>query len=429
MAKKDRIAIYVFADWVDLGGPIFVGTFFAERTKGHRVFSFQYAKEWVAKKNQKNLFLLDPDIDFNSYIQYPSSNKENFGMFLDSLPDRWGRILMQRQEFYDAKDEERKARKLDDIDFLPKIFDASRMGALRFKLKREGDFVDNTLAAPIPSWASLKELQASAKKLEADKNTEDIRKDLKLIFAPGTSLGGARPKANVLDENNHPWIAKFPSESDEYDKAAWEYLAYILATKAGINMSESRIKKIHGKHHTFLTKRFDRIGTERIHFASAMTMTGNNEETIKNQTPSYLHLAEFIMDRSINMRADLAQLWRRIVFSIAISNTDDHLRNHGFIIKNGGWQLSPAYDINPSIKKHGLAINIDEDSNALDFNLAKSVGDFFGLDAIEMNKILKEVLDVVKDWRVEARRIKISAEEQNRMEPAFRFDYFENEKQ
>jgi len=330
---------------------------------------------------------------------------------------------MQRQEYYNAKDETRAVKKLDDIDFLPKIFDASRMGALRFKIDKEGDFIDNTTEAPIPSWASIKELQASARKLETDENTPDIRKDLALILAPGTSLGGARPKSNVLDENNHPWIAKFPSESDDIDKALWEYLAYLLAKKAGIDMSASKVKKIHGKHYTFLTKRFDRIGAQRIHFASAMTMTQNNEETIKDKIPSYLDLAEFIMDRSININNDLAQLWRRIVFSIAISNTDDHLRNHGFIIKNGGWQLSPAYDINPSIKKNGLAINIDENSNALDFDLAKSVGEFFYLDNAQMDSILKEVLDVVKNWKVEATQIGIPSKEQNLMAPAFRFDH------
>jgi len=188
-------------------------------------------------------------------------------------------------------------------------------------------------------------------------------------------------------------------------------------------MSESKIQKIYGNHYTFLTKRFDRVGSQRIHFASAMTMTQNNAETIKDKVPSYLDLAEFIMDRSINMEKDLAQLWRRIVFSIAISNTDDHLRNHGFIIKNGGWQLSPAYDINPSTKKNGLAINIDENSNALDFNLAKSVGEYFHLDNVKMDSILKEVLDVVKNWKVEATKIGISSKEQNIMEPAFHFEY------
>ena len=198
-------------------------------------------------------------------------------------------------------------------------------------------------------------------------------------MAPGSSLGGARPKANILDENKELWIAKFPSKNDTIDKAAWEYLAYLLAKKAGINMAPCRIEKIAGNYNTFFTKRFDREKGERIHFASAMTMTGNNEDTIRDNTASYLDLAEFISNYGTNIEDNLHQLWRRIIFNIAISNTDDHLRNHGFILSNEGWILSPAYDLNPSIDKDGLALNIDTDNNALNFELAKTVGVYFRL--------------------------------------------------
>jgi len=193
---------------------------------------------------------------------------------------------------------------------------------------------------------------------------------------PGSSLGGARPKANIVDEDGNLWIAKFPSKNDVIDKEAWEYLVYRLAIDAGIEMSESKIEKVGSNHYTFFTKRFDRQGSGRIHFASAMTMTGNNEETIKTNPASYLDIAEFITNHGCNVKKNLEQLWRRIVFNISVSNTDHHLRNHGFILTEKGWILSPAYDINPSVEKIGLAINILTSDNSLDFELAKTIGEY-----------------------------------------------------
>ena len=186
-------------------------------------------------------------------------------------------------------------------------------------------------------------------------------------------------------------------------------------------MSECKIEKINGPYHTFFTKRFDREGSNRIHFASAMTMTGNNEETIKNQPASYLDIVEFIQSNGANINENLTQLWRRIIFNIAISNTDDHLRNHGFILTKEGWVLSPAYDLNPSIDKDGLALNIDMDNNALDFELAKSVGEYFRLTTTEMDQIIDEVTSVVKNWQDIAKQIGISRAEQELMASAFKY--------
>lgn len=232
-----------------------------------------------------------------------------------------------------------------------------------------------------------------------------------------------RPKANIFDTQKNLWIAKFPSRADTVDKALWEFLAYRLAIAAGINMAESKVEKISGQHHTFLTKRFDRDGEKRIHFASAMTITGNTEDTIKEAEPSYLEIVEFIENYGVDVEANLHQLWRRIVFNIAISNTDDHLRNHGFILKDKGWILSPAYDLNPSIEKDGLSLNIDMDDNALNYGLAKSVGEYFRLSEKEMNTILKEVSIAVKDWKDVARTIGIKNSEIQLMEAAFRWKY------
>lgn len=415
MAGKTDIIVY--AHWVGMPEPKCIGVLSAQQAKGRKAFSFEYDKEWIASKEQ---LLLDPDISWYSGTQYPNG-KENFGVFMDSMPDTWGRKLMTRRAAQQAREHGTPTRTLYDIDFLLGVYDESRMGALRFKLDVEGSFLDNNKAYPTPHWSNVRELQHGAAVIESGEESNDAKKWLDVLIAPGSSLGGARPKANILDDDKHPWIAKFPAQADIIDKAAWEYLAYQLALMAGIEMAESRIEKVSGKYHTFFTKRFDRLNGERIHFASAMTMTGNNEDTIKDSHASYLDLAEFIQFSGSNNDEDLHQLWKRIVFNIAVSNTDDHLRNHGFVLKENGWRLSPAYDINPSIDKDGLALNIDSSDNALSFDLAKSVGEFFQLNDLQMDKIISEVIGVTKNWKKIAAQIGISGAEQELMSKAFKF--------
>ena len=412
--KKD---IYVYAHWLGMPIPKLIGILSAHQGKGRKSFSFEYDQAWLKTKEQ---FLIDPDIGWFSGQQFPVQ-KENFGIFLDSMPDTWGRTLMKRRESQIAKEENRNANKLYDIDFLLGVFDESRMGAIRYKTDPNGPFLDFNQDFPTPPWSSIKELQHSVEIIESEKESSEVKKWLAILMAPGSSLGGARPKANILDENKHPWIAKFPSKNDTINKALWEYLAYQLAKACDIEMAESKIQKVAGRYHTFFTKRFDRLAGERIHFASAMTMTGNNEETIKDSTPCYLDLAEFIQYSGCNIERDLHQLWRRIVFNISISNTDDHMRNHGFLLQADGWQLSPAYDINPSIDKDGLAINIDTDNNALDFDLAMSVGEYFQLNNQQMKTILDELLGAVSNWKTFAKNIGISRAEQEVMEAAFKY--------
>ena len=414
MATEKR-DIYIYAHWKGLEEPTLIGTLSALYAKGKKAFSFEYDKDWIKSKQQ---MLLDPDIQFFGGPQYPN-NKENFGVFLDSMPDTWGRTLMKRREAQQASEKGEKAKTLYEIDYLLGVFDESRMGALRFKTELDGPFLDNNDQTPTPPWTSIRELQEAAKNIENNDRNDEVKKWLAILMAPGSSLGGARPKANILDENNELWIAKFPSKNDTIDKAAWEYLAYQLAVKAGIHMVSSKIEKIAGNFNTFFTKRFDREEGYRIHFASAMTMTGNNEDTIRDNTASYLELAEFIQNHGAMVNDNLEQLWRRIVFNIAISNTDDHLRNHGFILTNQGWILSPAYDLNPSIDKDGLALNIDMANNALDYDLAKSVGDFFRLDDKQMDKIIEEVLSIVATWQDLANKIGIPKNEQQLMSKAF----------
>lgn len=410
---QNKSDIYVFAHWKGMPGPKLVGVLSAHFAKGKKAFSFEYNKAWIKSEQQR---LLDPDIQFFSGTQFPN-NKENFGVFLDSMPDTWGRTLMKRRAAQGARERNEKAPTLYDIDYLLGVYDESRMGALRFKTDLTGAFLDNNNETSVPPWSSIRELQHAAYGLE--KEDGEIKKWLTILLAPGSSLGGARPKANILDENKDLWIAKFPSKNDTTDKAAWEYLAYRLAINAGITMAPSKIEKITGKYYTFFTKRFDRENGERIHFASAMTMTGNNENTIRDNPASYLDIAEFIQTYGTKVDENLHQLWRRLIFNIAISNTDDHLRNHGFILADDGWILSPAYDLNPSIDKEGLSLNIDMDNNALDFDLAKSVGEFFRLNEEQMNRIIGEVLLVTSNWETTAQKIGIPRSERELMKKAF----------
>lgn len=414
--STNKTDIYVYAHWQTMTEPKIIGILSAQQAKGKKAFSFEYDTNWL-KSEQK--FLLDPDIQLYGGPQYPNQ-KENFGIFLDSMPDTWGRTLMKRRAAQWAKENKEKTPTLYDIDFLLGVYDESRMGALRFKIDPNGDFLDNNKTASTPPWSSIRELQNAANSFENDADNDEISKWLAVLIAPGSSLGGARPKANVLDTDKSLWIAKFPSKTDTIDKAAWEFLAYQLAINAGIEMAPCRIDKIMGSHNTFFTKRFDRENGERIHFASAMTMTGNNEDTIRDNQASYLDIAEFISTNGANIEANLHQLWRRIIFNITISNTDDHLRNHGFILTKEGWILSPAYDLNPSIDKDGLALNIDTDNNDLDFELAKSVGDYFRLNKTQMETIIQEVIQVTSNWKNVAKEIGIPRAEQELMEKAFK---------
>jgi len=414
--KQGKFDIYVFADWKGLDEPKLMGILSAHYGKGKKAFGFEYDKNWIKTESQR---LIDPDIQFFSGAQFPN-NKENFGIFLDSMPDTWGRTLMKRKAAQQARENGEKPQTLYDIEYLLGVFDKTRMGALRFKTSLDGKFLDDDLDHCTPPWSSIRELQVAAKKLEDDENV-DVKKWLAILMAPGSSLGGARPKANIEDENGDLWIAKFPSKNDAIDKAAWEFLAHQLALRSGIEMTNCKIQKIAGKHHTFFTKRFDREGKRRIHFASAMTMTGNNEENLRFSTASYLDIAEFIMNNGTNINANLHQLWRRIVFNICISNTDDHLRNHGFILTDDGWVLSPAYDLNPSVEKEGLALSIDMDDNSLNLDLAKNVGIYFRLNESEMDKIIFEVQDAIGNWQDIASEIGIPRGEQELMKGAFLF--------
>lgn len=416
MTSLGKTDIWVYAHWQGMSEPKCLGVLTAQQAKGRKAFGFSYDAAWISSEEQ---LLLDPDIAWYRGSQYPKE-KENFGIFLDSMPDNWGRTLMKRRALLVAQNEGVSAKTLYDIDYLLGVNDYTRMGALRFKLDPNGPFLDHDPRFSVPPWTEIRDLQYGANLIESNVDTDEVGKWLVMLMAPGSSLGGARPKANVKDEKGELWIAKFPSQNDTFDKAAWEYLTYRLAVEAGLKMSPCKLEHVSGRYHTFFTKRFDRDGEERIHFASAMTMTGKSEEYIRDETPSYLDILEFIQFSGSHVEEDARELWRRMVFNIMVSNTDDHLRNHGFVLTSKGWRLSPAFDLNPSIEKDRLSLNIDMDNNALDLGLAKSVGIFFRMSPKEMGEIVEEVKSSVANWENIANEIGIPRNEQRLMSATFR---------
>lgn len=410
--------ILVYADWEPFPQPVLMGTLSSLLLRGKEVFSFEYDKNWLY---QNPVQILDPDLQFYAGPQYLRSEKINFGLFLDSSPDRWGRLVIKRREAALARRESRKEIRLQETDFLLGVYDQHRMGGIRFKTTEDGPFLNDNKEMAAPPFSSLRELEHASSIIEnEDITAPDYLKWINLLIAPGSSLGGARPKASVIDPQGQLWIAKFPSKYDDKDIGAWEKVAHDLAIAAGISMSKAALMKFNSRHHTFLAQRFDRSMNKRIHFASAMTMLGLNDGADHHEGVSYLHLAEFLLRNGANVERDLEELWRRIVFNISISNTDDHLRNHGFLLTPDGWVLSPAYDLNPNETGLGLKLNISENDNALDIELAMQVSPYFRVSTTRAKEIIKVVQNAVGTWREVASNCKISRNEQIIMEAAFR---------
>ncbi|MCK9181207.1 MAG: HipA domain-containing protein [Bacteroides sp.] len=414
--KKIR-NIYVYMDCFE-EKPILMGILHSELLRGKEVFSFEYDSTWLILNLFRNI---DPDLLQYSGKQYLPNGKSKFGLFLDSSPDRWGRMLMRRRESINAKREKRNPFTLTETDYLLGVYDGNRMGALRFKLSPDSDFLDNNKALATPPWTSLRDLEYASLQIENDNIKDDIEyaKWLNMLIAPGSSLGGARPKANIIDNQANLWIAKFPSSHDNRDMGAWEALTAELAKKCGIQMAECSAQKFNSKQHTFLTKRFDRKGKKRIHFASAMTLLGYTDGVDAAEGISYLELVEWIGRNCENVSQNLEQLYKRIIFNIAVSNCDDHLRNHGFILGAKGWELSPAYDINPDPNGMGLKLNISEDDNSLDFNLAIGVAKYFGIEENAAENIINHTKSVVSTWKTIATSYGLSRTEQEDMASAF----------
>ena len=411
--------ILVYANWIGLNEPTLMGRLSAGLTRGKEIFSFEYEKEWL---DASYALYLDPNLQMYAGRQYLPEDKSNFGIFLDSSPDRWGRVLMKRREALIARKEGRKENTLFETDYLLGVFDEHRMGGLRFKTDINGPYLNDNRQLASPPWTSLRELEYASEQLEKDDvvDDEDYAKWLNMLIAPGSSLGGARPKASVTDHKGHLWIAKFPSRYDDINTGAWEMVAQKLAVTSGLKVAEAKLLNLSGRQDTFLAKRFDRSDKgQRIHFASAMTLLGHNDGDDHDIGVSYLDLAQTIIQTGANVAEDLEELWRRIVFNICISNTDDHLRNHGFLLSQNGWYLSPAYDLNPVPTGTGLKLNISETDNSMNLDLAKEVAEYFRIKKERANEIIDKVTTSVSQWNATAKELGIPNSQIDSMKNAF----------
>jgi serine/threonine-protein kinase HipA len=408
MADK-KILVYI-----NLNGEDFlVGEMWSHFKNNKETSTFEYSPQWLT--NEKR-FSLEPNLSLGKGQYHTRQGIKIFGAFGDSAPDTWGRILMKRYEAKLAKQENRQPKTLNEIDYLLGVNDLTRQGALRFKAATDSEFLTTKNNNPIPPLVDIRKLLAAAEHIESDsENFEDI----KLLLAPGSSLGGARPKASIINKEGNLCIAKFPKNSDTHNLVLWEAVALTLAKNAGLNTQKWHLEKISNKD-VIILKRFDRMKQVRIPFLSAMSMLNaiDNDE----RTYSYLEIADTIRQCSSNKNADLTELWKRIVFSIMVSNTDDHLRNHGFLYESEkGWRLSPVYDINPNPQNAGvLTTYISENDNSANLDLALSVADYFEIKNKDAKEIIEEVKKSVQNWQDTAKSLGIKRSEIELMNNAFK---------
>ena len=411
--------IFVYDDF-STDQPVLMGSLYVNVIKGGESYSFEYDKGWLKKTGLT--LTLDPELMPYSGRQYPTG-KNIFGLFADASPDRWGRVLMNKRERILAEKEGRKPSKLYDSDYLLGVYDETRMGGIRFKVNLEGPFLSDDKETAAPPWATLRTLEEASRNFENDE-TGLTEKWLNQLIKPGSSLGGARPKATVVDTKNQLWIAKFPSKNDENDTGAWEIVAHDLAALCGLNVPEAKLEKFSPLGSTFLIKRFDRLGSKRVHFASAMTLLVKKDGASAADGSSYLDIAAFIKSYGAQPKKDLIELWKRIVFNMAVTNTDDHLRNHAFILTDKGWILSPLYDVNPVPYGDELSLNVDEDDNSISIDLAVQTAVKFGISKSDAEAVAEDILQIVRDnWERTAAGYALTRRQIEEMRPAFNACY------
>jgi serine/threonine-protein kinase HipA len=397
---------------IDLRGQtIFVGRLWVHGGRSRQSASFEYDRAWSRSGYG---FSLEPALELRPGTFY--TDKALFGALGDSAPDRWGRVLMERREARTARKEQRTPRSLQEIDYLLLVNDKARQGALRYALKENGPFLATNDEDPIPPLVLLGRLLEAANRVAA---RSEMDLDLQQLVGPGSSLGGARPKASVLDNNGTLLVVKFPHIGDEHDVQLWEYLAHRLARKAGLDVPDVRLERL-GEKNILLLRRFDRNQDgSRIHFLSAMSMLGATD----GDHGSYLEIAEALREYGAQPVQDLRELWKRMVFNILIANVDDHLRNHGFLhVGASGWRLSPIYDLEPTpehIKPRILHTRIDFHDGTAKLDLALGVAKEFGLALNEATIIVKNMVEAVQTWEEEAERLGISRGEMEFMRSAF----------
>lgn len=403
-----KLLVYADFDW--LKEIELIGELSYESLRGSDSYAFQFNDEWL--KRYGNLFI---SADLNNYkgLQYTQLEKDIFGCFSDALPDRWGRTLLNRREQILATEEKRPVRRLSSFDYLLGIDDSSRMGGFRFKKTPNGDFINSSNTLRIPPLTSIRELIHASREIEKSEEGNKLpdKKWLTQLVQPGSSLGGARPKASVVDTDKVLYVAKFPSRKDDYNAGLWEHFCHLLAKKAGINAASTQVISTSDKYHTLLSRRFDRTDDgRRIHFASAMTLLGLSDGTNASTGNGYLDIVDFILQNCTEVNKNLQELYRRVAFNICIGNSDDHFRNHGFLLTAKGWTLSPAYDMNPTLNEY-QSLLISNSSSKADLAILSDACEDYMLPQDVATKIISEVVAAVKGWKALATKLGIANSE------------------
>lgn len=404
----ERLLVFADFDWLDK--PELVGELCYEKLRGSESYAFRFDDNWL--KFHAGIKLSE---DINNYpgLQYTQPGNDIFSCFSDALPDRWGRTLLKRREQIQASEEKRAVRNLSSFDYLMGIDDYSRMGGFRLKREQDGDFINVSPSLKIPPLTELRQLVLASQEVEKSEENDVLpeKKWIAQLIQPGTSLGGARPKAGVLDDSGNLCIAKFPSRKDDYDTGLWEHFSHLLARKAGINAAQTKVLGGLGKYHTLLSKRFDRTDEgKRIHFASSMSLIGLRDGDNAQGGYGYLNIVDFILQSCCDVEKNLQELYRRVAFNICIGNSDDHFRNHGFLLTPRGWTLSPAYDMNPTLNEY-QSLLINESSNKADIRTLLESCESYMIKKEVAENIIRQVQAAVAGWENLAVLLQIPARE------------------
>ena len=399
--------ITVYADFDFLTSPQEIGTLGYERVRGKDHFVFKYSHEWL---KQHGGIVLSGDLMNVPTLQYPRGTDSVFGFVKDSFPDRWGRLLLDRRERLLAQSEGRAVKKLTNYDYLIGIEDFTRMGGIRYKSDNSEDYINASAKYLVPPLESLRALCDACYEIELAEERHELPEQrwLNQLIDPGTSLGGARPKANVIDADGKLYVAKFPSKKDLENTELIEHFSHRLAAAAGINVAQTRTIKISKDRHLLLSERFDRTAEgRRIHFASAMSLLGLEDGAGSSTGNGYLDIVDFILQGCVDVQQNLRELYRRVAFNVMFGNTDDHFRNHGFLLTSKGWTLSPAYDINPGTMSNQCLL-IDQYTELSDVAALLHASGSYMLDQQEASEIIEEVRTAIKDWRTTATELQLS---------------------
>lgn len=415
----ERLLVFADFDWLDK--PELVGELCYEKLRGSESYAFRFDDNWL--KFHAGIKLSE---DINNYpgLQYTLPGNDIFGCFSDALPDRWGRTLLKRREQIQASEEKRAVRNLSSFDYLMGIDDFSRMGGFRLKRELDGDFINVSPSLKIPPLTELRQLVLASQEVEKSEENDVLpeKKWIAQLIQPGTSLGGARPKAGVLDDSGNLCIAKFPSRKDDYDTGLWEHFSHLLARKAGINAAQTKVLGGLGKYHTLLSKRFDRTDEgKRIHFASSMSLIGLRDGDNAQGGYGYLNIVDFILQSCCDVEKNLQELYRRVAFNICIGNSDDHFRNHGFLLTPRGWTLSPAYDMNPTLNEY-QSLLINESSNKADIRTLLESCESYMIKKEVAENIIRQVQAAVAGWENLAVLLQIPAREVTMFKDRFKLN-------